>query len=345
MSTASRPCPRPQLAENLADPFRPPWFYRNGHVQTLVGMYVYGSGVSRPDSTVCTAGEISLSDGDRLMYHDDCPASWNPGDRVALLLHGLSGSHASPYMSRIAGLLNQKNVRTFRLDWRGCGAGIALARYPYHSGRSDDLLAAVTEIKRRCPGSPLTVIGFSLSGNITLKMLGEAGARAESHNAVERAIAVCPPIDLSTTVRSLRKGLTRLYDRYFCQALIRDVRSRQQLRPDAVVPDGWYSRPPRTLYEFDDTFTAPVSGFDSASDYYAKSSSNQFLSTIRIPTLVIAAQDDPVIPFHQFQAADYSSITKLLAPRHGGHLGFCTTRGPGWLDQQIVEWTVGEMSL
>jgi predicted alpha/beta-fold hydrolase len=261
-------------------------------------------------------------------------------------------------MSRIAHLLNQKHVRTVRLDWRGCGAGIALARYPYHSGRSDDLRAAITEIAHRCPASPITLIGFSLSGNITLKLLGESGGpapapaeaqaqvpasvqvAAKNLPGVDRAIAVCPPIDLQTTVQALNNGLTRLYDSYFCKALIRDVRNRQRLRPDAVVPTGWYASPPRTLYEFDDTFTAPVSGFESAADYYARSSSNQFLASIQIPTLIIAAQDDPVIPFHQFQTADYSPHTKLLSPRHGGHLGFCTTSGPGWLDQHIVDWTI-----
>jgi predicted alpha/beta-fold hydrolase len=112
------------------------------------------------------------------------------------------------------------------------------------------------------------------------------------------------------------------------------------LRPDSIVPDGWFSQRPRTLYEFDDTFTAPVCGFESALDYYTRSSANQFMAGITIPTLVIAAQDDPLIPFPQFQAVDYSPSTELRAPRHGGHLGFCTPRGLGWLDRQIVEWTV-----
>lgn len=331
--------PQPLEGANL---FQPPWIFRNGHVQTLAGMYVYSPLAGRRSVISCPTlkGEILLDDGDRLVYHDDIPAGWKPGDRVALLLHGLSGSHASPDMSRIARLLNKQDVRTVRLDWRGCGAGVALARYSYHSGRSEDLLATITEVRNRCPGSPISLIGFSLGGNVVLKLLGEPRDAAESLAGVDRAIAICPPIDLSLTVKSLWKGLTRLYDRYFCKACIRDVRHRQKLRPDAVIPEGWYSRLPRTLYEFDDTFTAPVSGFASASDYYTKSNSNQFLANIKIPTLVIAAQDDPIVPFQQFQAAEYSSTTKLLAPRHGGHMGFCTAQGLGWLDHHIVSWTV-----
>lgn len=323
--------------------FLPPWLFRNGHVQTLAGMYVYSpwAGGRRTATSSLTTGEVLLSDGDRLIYQDDCPADWRPGDRVALLLHGLTGSHASSYMARIARLLNVQTVRTLRLDWRGCGAGVALARYPYHSGRSSDVAATIAEIMRLYPGSPISVIGFSLGGNVALKLLGEARGLAENITAVDRAIAVCPPIDLSLSVKSLRTGLARCYDYYFCRALIRDIRRRQRLHPDAVVPDGWFERPPKTLYEFDDTFTAPVCGFDSALDYYAKSSAQQFLSAVRIPTLVIAAQDDPVIPFRQFRAADYSPTTELLAPRHGGHMGFCTPRGLGWLDRRIVEWSLG----
>src|SRR5437870_4782784 len=113
------------------EPFLPPWLFRNGHVQTLAGMCVFAPWASRHHvtfDTSTTTAEVLLSDGDRMIYHDDCPRSWMSGDRVALLLHGLSGSHASPYMSRMARLLNRRNVRTFRLDWRGCGDGVSLAR-------------------------------------------------------------------------------------------------------------------------------------------------------------------------------------------------------------------------
>lgn len=336
--------PRNSLPRSLdrSDLFQPPWIFRNGHIQTLAGLYIYSPLANRPNSTSCASvvTEIPLDDGDRLVYHDDCPATWNSGDRVALLLHGLSGSHASPDMTRIARLLNQKNVRTARLDWRGCGAGVALARYSYHSGRSDDLLATIVDITTRCPGSPVCLIGVSLGGNVLLKLLGENSCAEQGLSAVDRAIAVCPPIDLHSTVTELGRGLTRLYDRYFCKACIRDVRHRQKMRPDAIIPDGWYSRLPQTLHEFDETFTAPVSGFASALDYYTQSSSKQFLASIKVPTLLIAAQDDPIVPFRQFQTADYSPWTKLMAPYHGGHVGFCTPWGLGWLDQRILEWVV-----
>jgi predicted alpha/beta-fold hydrolase len=325
--------------------FLPPWYFRNGHLQTLAGMYIYAPLSIRkqfwPNTT--RTGEVLLSDGDRLIYQDDCPTDWQPGDRVALLLHGLGGSHASPYLSRIARQLNKNNTRTFRLDWRGCGAGAGLARYPYHSGRSDDLSATVSEIVALCPDSPISLVGFSLGGNVTLKMLGETSASVGHLSTIDRAIAICPPIDLNFTVKSMQKGLGRLYDRYFCQNCTRDVYLRQRQALKAVIPEGWFSRRPRTLYEFDETFTAPVCGFESASDYYAKSSANQFLEAITVPTLVIAAQDDPLIPFSQFRVASYSATTKLLSPRHGGHLGFCTTQGQGWMDKQIIEWIVGKL--
>ncbi len=322
--------------------FLPPWYFRNGHIQTLAGLYVFSPRASlRGLSVSATMGEIALDDGDRLVYHDDCPAEWKPGDRIALLLHGLGGSHASPYLVRIAGRLNQLRVRTFRLDWRGCGAGAALARYPYHSGRSEDLDATIRGLQNRCPGSAVSLIGFSLGGNVALKWLGELSRNRGMQTRVDRAVAVCPPIDLHFTVSAMRRGWGKLYDRYFCKGCIQAVRHRRGLRPDTVVPEGWFSRQPRTLYEFDDTFTAPVSGFQSADDYYARSSANQFLSSITVPTLVLAAQDDPLIPYEQFRIADYSGTTELLAPTHGGHLGFCNRRGQDWLDEQVIAWSLG----
>ena len=325
------------------DAFQPSWMLRNGHVQTLGGAYLIRRRFDRDSFPVTTAtrGEVLLDDGDRLVFHDDCPADWRPGNRVALLLHGLSGNHDSPYMRRVASQLYLQNVRTIRLDWRGSGAGMSLARYPYHSGRTEDVKATLDVLRFRCPNSPICLIGFSLGGNVALKLLGEAGAMDRSTAGIARAVAICPPIDLSAAVENLRTGWARWYDSYFAKACIRDVRRRQQLRPDAIVPDGWFKRLPRTMREFDESFTAPVCGFASAAAYYARCSAGQFLPTIAVPTLIIAAQDDPVVPYGPFADATFSSATQLRAPKHGGHMGFVSIAGPSWLDRQIIDWTVG----
>lgn len=329
-SQAHRPVDR-------ADSFAPPWAFRNGHVQTLAGTYVFGRWRRKTLVTnlVATWGEVPVDQGDKLIYLDEHPETWQPGDRVALLLHGLSGSHDSPYMRRIAQQLNRQNVRTIRLDWRGSGAGVALARYPYHSGRSDDLKATIAELKHRLPDSPLIVVGFSMGGNILLKLLGESG----SSISIARAISVCPPVDLAYTVQKLQHGLARYYDYYFARACVRDVRKRREIRADSIIPDGWLANPPKTMLEFDDTFTAPVCGFASGSDYYARSSARSLLPSIKVPTLIIAAQDDPVVPSDPLETAELSSAIELRVTRHGGHMGFITGRGTGWLDRQIVDWT------
>ena len=321
-----------------SDLFQPSWLLRNGHIQTLAGTYLFGRTKDRSGLTtsVSTVGEVLVDDGDRLVYHDECPEDWRPGDRVALLLHGLAGSHASPYMERIANQLCRQNVRTFRLDWRGCGAGMSLARLPYHSGRSDDLRATITEVQSRCPSSPICLIGFSMGGNVALKLLGESS----KIDGVIRAVAVCPPIDLSETIEYINTGWARVYDAYFAKTCIRNVQHRQLVRPDAIVPEGWFGRPPRSMRDCDETFTAPVCGFASAADYYSLCSAKQFLPGITVPTLIIAAQDDPVVPFGPFVDAKLSPTIKLRAPRHGGHLGFVTTNGPTWLDRQVIDWTI-----
>ena len=332
-----------QGQQSRIETFDPSWPMRNGHVQTLAGVFLFRK-KSNPrilTTTIRTTGEVSLDDGDRLVFHDDCPAGWQPGDRVALMLHGLAGSHNSPYMRRISHQLNHRDVRTIRLDWRGCGAGISLARYPYHSGRSDDVLATLAVLRDRIPDSPICLIGFSLGGNVALKLLGEAGAVQGGTAGIERAVSISPPIDLSVCIESLKTGLGRWYDRYFANLCIRNIRLRARVRPDAIVPEGWFQRLPRSMREFDETFTAPVCGFSSASAYYERCSASQFLSTINVPTLIIAAQDDPVVPFHPFVEAELSPTTQLCAPKHGGHIGFVTTSGPAWLDHQIIAWIIG----
>ncbi|MBW3598222.1 MAG: alpha/beta fold hydrolase [Planctomycetes bacterium] len=317
-------------------PFRPHPLFRNPHAQTILSGYG-----RRPPPHRAARHETLLDDGDKIVLHDDAPASWRAGDPVVLLLHGLCGSHASPYVNRTAMKLNARGMRTFRMDLRGCGAGLSLASLPMHAGRSEDAAAAVAWIAERCPGSPIVVVGFSLGGNMVLKMAGEMGASAPV--PLQAVIAAAPPIDLAATCRNLACGWNALYDRAFVRALTRHVRERRRLLPDA--PHVEFSRPPRGVYEFDDLVTAPLSGFAGADDYYTRASSGPLLKDIRTPTLILAAADDPLVPAAIFDAWPRSPAVELHLTDHGGHLGYIGVSGVDpdrrWLEWRLVEQIEG----
>jgi len=314
--------------------FRPHPLFPTGHLQTLAGVFL-------PNGRVHESARqqpVDLADGDQIVLHDDCPSAWSAGCRTALLIHGLAGCHTSPYMQRIARKLNDCGVRTFRMDLRGCGAGAGLARMPYHSGRSEDAVAALGKIAELCPGSPATLIGFSLGGNITLKLLGESAGNLPPQ--LDRAVAVCPPVDLLTCVKSLAQGVNRFYDRHFVVHLRQQLETKRQLIPDAPQLDPRHK--PRGVFDFDEMFTAPVCGFGTALNYYRLCSSNQFLPEIKVPTLILAAADDPLVPRQLFADLRLPSAVTLNVASCGGHLGFIG-RSNGdpdrrWMDWRVVEW-------
>lgn len=316
--------------------FVPHWLLRNGHFQTLAAAYL--------ESTLPAdrAGRhlVTVSDGDRIVLHDDCPECWNPGDQAALLIHGLGGNHSSPYMRRVAHRLNLHGVRTFRMDLRSCGAGMALARLPYHSGRSDDARAALREIIRQCPGSGIAALGFSLGGSILLKMAGECPAWNPPE--LQSVLAVCPPVDLAFCVERLGDGLSRFYDKYFLARLMSHVAKWRALVPD--VPDPCLPRPPRRIEEFDDQFTGPVCGFGTGANYYRETSAFQFVPGIKIPTLILGSVDDPLVGIESLRRLELPTAARLHTTPGGGHLGFLG-QGSGdpdwsWMDWRAVDWVL-----
>jgi predicted alpha/beta-fold hydrolase len=213
-----------------------------------------------------------------------------------------------------------------------------MARLPYHSGRSEDAAAALEEIARLCPQAPTAVVGFSLGGNIVLKLLGEAGNAPPGN--LDRGVAVCPPVDLAACVKALNRPLYRSYDRYFARLLWRRLQERRRVAPESATVD--FLRRPRGIYEFDDVFTAPVCGFGTADNYYRQCSSLPLLSKIALPAMILAAEDDPLVLASPLRDARLSSATVLHLARHGGHLGFVSRRGVDpdrrWMDWRIVDW-------
>ncbi len=313
--------------------FEPHPLLWNGHLQTIAAHFL---GALPLDNT--TRHTVTLADGDVTVLHDDRPQGWRAGERAVLLVHGLGGSHESAYMIRLAARLKERGLRAFRIDMRGSGAAIGLSRSLCHAGRSSDLVPAIEQIAALCPGSPLTLIGFSMGGNIVLKLAGELGSRG--CGGLDGVIAVCPPVDLLATVEHMARSENRAYHRWFVHHLrVIYVQNRPHLRHRDRVQ---LRRPPRTILEFDRAITAPLGGFPSAADYYRSSSCGRVLEQIALPTLILATEDDPLIPAGPLASARLSASTRRLLLDAGGHLGFIArgNRDPDrrWMDWRLLEW-------
>ncbi len=320
--------------------FNPHPLLRSGNAQTLAGAYLPGG--RHVENAVKL--RVPLPDGDTVVLHDDRPEDWRPGDRVVLMLHGLAGCYQSCYMRRVARKLVGRGVRTFRMDLRGCGAGEGLASQPYHGGRSDDARAALELLQTLCLGSSVTVVGFSLSGNIVLKLIGESPHSVPIN--VEKAVAVCPAIDLGLCAHSLTGPWQRFYERYFVRSLCRQIKVNRRLRPD--VPALSVERRLKTLIEFDDAYTGPVCGFGTADNYYSTNSARRHVANIRLPTLILYAADDPLIPLAAFDALELPDTVLLHRTESGGHLGYVGKAGVDpdlrWMDWRIVDWVTAHIA-
>ena len=319
--------------------FRPHPMLPGGHLQTLVAHLFPGIAFKYQAKQHI----VDLDDGDQLVLHEDGPTRVADGSPNVLLIHGLAGCHLSPYMIRIAGKLAERGVRTFRMDHRGCGAGASLAKKPYHSGITQDASAALQKISQLFPNQHTLLAGFSLGGNIALKLVGERPSRPMGN--LGAVLAVNPPIDLAQCVASLKTWPASHYDRYFVRLLVKSYKQRRAKHPQhpPFVRD---IRPP-SIEELDDIYTAPISGFKDAQDYYSKCNSAQFLSQIEIPTTILTAEDDPLVPYDMFKRAVLSPSVRLIASKYGGHLGYLS-RGNGdpdrrWMDWRVVEWVMNSI--
>lgn len=268
--------------------------------------------------------------------------NWQPEPRrrpTLVLVHGLEGSSESSYMLGTAECALAAGFNVIRMNQRNCGGTEHLTPTLYNSGLSRDYQAIVRELIHRYALLEIFAAGFSMGGNLVLKMAGEMGSAAPPQ--LGGVCAVAPSIDLAACADACAEPQNRIYQWYFVGRLMERIRRKALLFPERYTLDG--IGPIRTIREFDDAITAPCCGFRNADDYYYRSSSLRVVTEIRVPTLVVTAQDDTLVPFHSFRdpALSANPHITLVAPPHGGHCGFISASdGPErfWVELRIVEF-------
>ena len=269
-----------------------------------------------------------------VLVHSQRPDSPPRGEII--LVHGLEGSSAAGYARSMSYAALEAGYATHRFNMRSCGGTENLALTNYHSGQTSDLLHVVQE-RRQKSNLPIYLVGFSLGGNVVLKLTGELGDDARGF--ITAVCGVSTPIDLKACSMALGKRENFIYEQRFLSRLRERVRLRHKQAPET------YSLEPlkkiRTIYDFDDLYTGPLFGFGDADNYYATQSSKEFLGRIGIPALLVQAKDDPLIPFSVYDHPVFreNPCLTLIAVEHGGHLGFISRRRPRfWLDGLVTNW-------
>lgn len=316
--------------------FEPAPWLRNPHAQTVFASKF------RPSPPLTVVPErLELDDGDFLdlswLPERDLPAD----APVVIVLHGLNGGLESRYAR---GLLRQVDAHAGRgllLHFRGADKPNRLPN-SYHSGETGDLGRVIGLLRRRYPGAPLAAVGYSLGGNTLLKYLGEQGR----DTPLTCASAVSVPFDLAACSQALNDGLSRIYRAHLLAGIRRVIEAKfSTIESPLPLPD---LNTLRDFRAFDSAVTAPLNGFASVDEYYARASSGPFLKSITTPTLIIQAQDDPfmgkdIIP----RAEDLAPAIRFELSAHGGHVGFVAggrLGGPRyWLENRIPTWLTAHL--
>ncbi|UYN97514.1 MAG: alpha/beta fold hydrolase [Enhydrobacter sp.] len=315
-------------------PFQPRFPWWGGDLQTLANRLAVGAIDLAPHTSRGQSFRLDDGTGDTLLARLDRPARPRAGAPLVILIHGLTGSQDSTYMLSQSRCLLEAGFRVLRLNLRGAGPSRALCGGHYYAGRSQDFRALLALLPDEFRRDGVAAVGYSLGGAMLLKYLGEEGRAAP----LVAAASVSAPIDLAATCQCMLRPRNALYHRYLLAQMKGEATGEGAVLTDderhAVLGA-------RSIWEYDEVFIAPRHGFAGADDYYDRCKPVRFMPAIGIPTLVIAALDDPWIPgdlYKSFGWAENPLLTPLLS-RNGGHVGF---HGRGdrrpWSDIAIVRF-------
>ena len=314
-------------------PFVPRRFLRNGHAQTIAGNFLPRR--NHLPGSVAELIEVSPAGESQISSRVLCQCHWQPAEvrrerPAVILVHGLEGSSDSQYVVGNANKLWHAGASVIRMNMRNCGGRnyemAQLTPTLYHSGLSGDVGAVMRFFLERERLESIALVGYSMGGNLVLKLAGELGANAPRQ--LHSVVGVSPAIDLGLSATALHLPQNRLYERRFLRNLIRRFRRKVRHFPRAFDPNR--ATGIRSLREFDDRITALYSGFASAEDYYFRAAAARVVDRIAVPTLIVHALDDPFIhiaPETLARIAANPHIT-FLQTEHGGHCAFLAQPDP-----------------
>ncbi len=315
--------------------FKPAFGLKNKHAQTL-----YSSFFRKIDPIPMDIEKFEFEDGDFVDCYWHNKPDKNTSIPIVTLFHGLTGSYKSPYIQGLMNSLAQNGFATVLMHFRGCSGRMNRLARSYHSGDTGDALKWIQHLKQNFKNSPLFAVGFSLGGNMLLKLLGEM----RNNSPLQAAVSVSAPIQLDICANKMNSGFSLLYQKHLMKNLKKSLQEKYKLHDMKSligIEEGVVTKL-RSFWEFDEVYTAPIHGFDSASDYYKKSSSKQYLKEITTNTLLIHSLDDPFMtPEVLPKDDDISSKVKLEIYPHGGHVAFIsgTFLNPEyWLEKRIVNY-------
>lgn len=303
--------------------FAPRRFFSNSHLQTILGNFLPRTNALSSAEPVLV--EVAPAINNQVASRIRCDCHWQPAEvrasrPTAIIVHGLEGSSNSQYVIGNANKLWQAGANIIRMNMRNCGGTEALSPTLYHSGLSGDVGAVMRHFTQLHDLSSFSLIGYSMGGNLVLKLAGDLGESAP--RTLRSVIGVSPAIDLGPSADALHAPQNRIYEIKFLYALLARYRRKAALFPQAYDParaDGI-----RSIRAFDDRITAFYSGFTGVDDYYYRASSARVLDRIAVPTLIVNAADDPFIrllPDSRRKIAANPNIT-FIETRHGGHCAF-----------------------
>jgi len=314
--------------------FRSASFLKNPHLQTIFPLLI-----TKPKSSFFTE-DFYFDDGD----FTELAWSENPQgksfEHITLLFHGLGGSINSHYILGMMNTLKKAGHLCVLMHFRGCGVKTNASERSYHAGQTQDAMELISFLRSKFPLAKLHAVGYSLGANMLLKLL----ATYKTASPLSSAVAVSAPLELEPCTHHLSKGFARLYQKYLLKSLKNnllikakyfDLQSQWGLSEKII-------KNIKTIYEFDELYTAPVHGFKDANDYYTQSSSRQYLKEILTPTLMIHALDDPFMPFSVLPKQDeLSDSIEFELSDHGGHVGFIEGslfKPSFWLEKRVLNF-------